>query len=66
MSLRLASKITIAALIQVCLIYIYILKKRELFQDLAPLLWNSFRTIAVLLQVCSLYGKFRDTIDCIM
>ncbi|KAG6420818.1 hypothetical protein SASPL_117357 [Salvia splendens] len=26
-------------------------KKRELFQDLAPLLWNSFGTIAALLQV---------------
>ncbi|XP_047258551.1 CCR4-NOT transcription complex subunit 9-like [Capsicum annuum] len=25
-------------------------KKRELFQDLAPLLWNSFGTIAALLQ----------------
>lgn len=27
-------------------------QKRELFQDLAPLLWNSFGTIAALLQVC--------------
>ncbi|PPD75202.1 hypothetical protein GOBAR_DD27874 [Gossypium barbadense] len=26
-------------------------KKRELFQDLAPLLWNSFGTIAALLQI---------------
>ncbi|CAL1354130.1 unnamed protein product [Linum trigynum] len=30
-------------------------KKRELFQDLAPLLWNSFGTIAALLQVNHLY-----------
>ncbi|KAL7605920.1 hypothetical protein Lser_V15G20331 [Lactuca serriola] len=30
-------------------------KKRELFQDLAPLLWNSFGTIAALLQVWSPY-----------
>ncbi|KAG5570275.1 hypothetical protein H5410_060041 [Solanum commersonii] len=31
-------------------------KKRELFQDLAPLLWNSFGTIAALLQeIVSIY-----------
>lgn len=30
----------------------YVLQKREQFQDLAPLLWNSFGTIAALLQVC--------------
>ncbi|CAI0379403.1 unnamed protein product [Linum tenue] len=28
-------------------------KKRELFKDLAPLLWNSFGTIAALLQVAT-------------
>jgi len=28
-------------------------QKREIFQDLAPLLWHSFGTIAALLQVCS-------------
>ena len=27
-------------------------QKREIFQDLAPLLWHSFGTIAALLQVC--------------
>ncbi|KAH0904078.1 hypothetical protein HID58_043581 [Brassica napus] len=32
-------------------------KKRELFQDLAPLLWNSFGTIAALLQeIVSIYS----------
>ena len=30
----------------------YSLQKREIFQDLAPLLWHSFGTIAALLQVC--------------
>ncbi|KAL0362288.1 UNVERIFIED_CONTAM: CCR4-NOT transcription complex subunit [Sesamum calycinum] len=31
-------------------------KKRELFQDLAPLLWNSFGTVAALLQeIVSIY-----------
>ncbi|KAG4142093.1 hypothetical protein ERO13_D06G112700v2 [Gossypium hirsutum] len=30
-------------------------KKRELFQDLAPLLWNSFGTIAALLQIVCIY-----------
>lgn len=30
-----------------------IFQKREIFQDLAPLLWHSFGTIAALLQVCS-------------
>ncbi|PHT26816.1 Cell differentiation protein RCD1 -like protein [Capsicum baccatum] len=34
-------------------------KKRELFQDLAPLLWNSFGTIAALLQeIVSIYPVF--------
>lgn len=27
-------------------------QKREIFQDLAPLLWHSFGTVAALLQVC--------------
>ncbi|WVY92381.1 hypothetical protein V8G54_031469 [Vigna mungo] len=34
-------------------------KKRELFQDLAPLLWNSFGTIAALLQLVS--SQFSST-----
>lgn len=29
------------------------LQKRDIFQDLAPLLWYSYGTIAVLLQVCT-------------
>ncbi|GMN52582.1 hypothetical protein TIFTF001_021724 [Ficus carica] len=33
-------------------------KKRELFQDLAPLLWNSFGTIAALLQVLDYFQSF--------
>ena len=36
----------------------YIYQKRELFQDLAPLLWNSFGTIAALLQVSHLKESF--------
>ncbi|KAF2587045.1 hypothetical protein F2Q70_00036888 [Brassica cretica] len=34
-------------------------KKRELFQDLAPLLWNSFGTIAALLQLVHNVGVGR-------
>ncbi|KAL8268882.1 hypothetical protein R6Q59_002680 [Mikania micrantha] len=30
-------------------------KKREMFQDLVPLLWNSFGTIAALLQLMMLH-----------
>ena len=39
-----------------------VLQKREIFQDLAPLLWNSYGTIAALLQVhnYSLECSFTD------
>ncbi|XP_043689351.1 CCR4-NOT transcription complex subunit 9-like [Telopea speciosissima] len=38
-------------------------KKREIFQDLAPLLWNSFGTIAVLLQeIISIYHCLSPTL----